>query len=110
MIPKINPKMLEQAMKRFGIKEEKINASEVIIKTPERNLIIKNPSVSKVNMMGQETIQVIGDITEAQRATEDDIEIVAEQANVSKEIARDVLEKNKGDLAKSILELKNKKK
>ncbi|MEW6062747.1 MAG: nascent polypeptide-associated complex protein [Nanoarchaeota archaeon] len=109
MMPKINPKMIEQAMRRFGVKEEKIEASEVIIKTPEKDLIINNPSVSKVNMMGQETIQIIGNITEASKISGEDIEMVAGQAGVSKELAKAVLEKNNGDLAKSILELKNKK-
>ena len=106
-MPKINPKMLEKAMKQFGIKEEKIDALEVIIKTKDKDLVIKNPTVSKVNMMGQETIQVIGNITELSAVSEEDIKTVAEQADVSYEIAKKTLEKNKGDLAKSILELKD---
>ena len=98
--------MLEKAMKQFGIKEEKIDALEVIIKTRDKDLVIKNPVVSKVNMMGQETFQITGKIEEQSAIMEDDIKTVAEQADVSYETAKKTLEKNKGDLAKSILDLK----
>ncbi len=103
----MNPKDLQKAMKKLGIKQEEIDATEVIIKCPDKDLIIRNPQVSKVNAMGQETIQIIGDIEElkAQKFTEDDVKTVAGQAKVSLEKARQALEKNNGDLAKSILEL-----
>ncbi len=107
MFPGMNPKDLQKAMKKMGIKQEEIDATEVIIKCPDKDLIIRNPQVSKVNAMGQETIQVIGEIEELKSAkfTEEDIKTVAEQSKVSKEKAREVLEKNDGNLAKSILEL-----
>ena len=106
MMPNLNPKQLEQAMKKLGVKQLKIDAYEVIIKTKEKNLIIRDPDVTKVNMMGQESLQITGDIEEEQNITEDDINTVAEQANVSKDKAREVLEKNNGDLAAAIMELK----
>ena len=107
MFPGMNPKDLQKAMKKLGIKQEEIEATEVIIKCPDKDLIIRNPQVSKVNAMGQETIQIVGDIEEvsAARFSEDDVKTVAEQAKVSEAKAREVLEKNNGDLAKSILEL-----
>ncbi len=89
----------------MGIKQEEIDAREVIIKTNSKDLIIKNPKVVKVNMMGQESLQVTGDIEEA-GISEEDIKTVADQANVSKEKAKAALEKHNGDLAAAILELK----
>lgn len=106
MFPGMNPRQLQAAMKKLGIKQEEIDASEVIIKTKDKDLIIKNPQVSKVNMMGQETLQIIGDIEEQSRVDEDDIKTVAEQANVSEKKAKEALEKNNGDLAAAILSLK----
>jgi len=103
----MNPKQLQQAMKKLGVKQENIDAYEVVIKTREKNLVVKNPSVVKVNMMGQDSLQITGEIEEQVNITEDDINTVAEQGGVSKEEARRVLEKNDGDLAKAILELKN---
>ncbi|MAG20094.1 nascent polypeptide-associated complex protein [archaeon] len=106
MIPGINPKQMQKAMKQLGMKQEEINATEVIIKTPEKNLLISNPQVSKINMMGQETFQITGDISEESSISEEDIKMVIEQTSVSEEQAKEALEKNNGDLAKTIMELK----
>ncbi|MDP4012347.1 MAG: nascent polypeptide-associated complex protein [Candidatus Nanoarchaeia archaeon] len=106
MFPGINPKDMQKVMKKMGIKQEEIDATEVIIKTNSKDLIIKNPKVTKVNMMGQETLQIMGDIEEASSISEEDIKTVSEQAGVSKEEAKKALENNNGDLAAAILELK----
>jgi len=107
MMPNLNPKQLEQAMKKLGVKQEKIDAYEVVIKTREKNLVVKDPEVLRVNMMGQESFQITGSIEEEMNITEDDVNTVASQAGVSKDKARESLEKNKGDLASAIMELKN---
>jgi nascent polypeptide-associated complex subunit alpha len=52
MLPGVNPRQAAKMMKRMGIQQQEIEATEVIIKTPEKTIIITNPSVSKVNMMG----------------------------------------------------------
>ena len=113
MFPGINPREMQKAMKKLGIKQEEIDAELVIIKTADKDLIIKNPQVSRVNMMGQETIQVIGDITEVDKnesieIDEDDIETVIEQTSCTKEEAIDALEQSNGNLAEAILKLQNK--
>lgn len=112
MIPGMNPRQMAQAMKRLGIKQEEIDATEVIIKTPEKDLIIQNPQVSKVNMMGQDTIQVVGEIIEREKETapdisEDDIKTVVEQTGATEEQAKAAIEETKGDLAEAILKLKS---
>lgn len=108
---KINPKQIEKAMKRMGIQSQEIQAEEVIIKTPEKDIIISNPQVSKVNMMGQETFQIIGEVSEREKdkITEQDIEMVMNQTGASREEALEALETTQGDLAESILRLKEKK-
>ena len=113
MFPGMNPREMQKAMKRLGIKQEEIDAEEVIIKTPSKDLVIKNPHVSKVNMMGQETIQVLGDITEVEKSnevqvSEDDISTVMEQTNCTREEAFQALEKSNGNLAEAIMKLQNK--
>ena len=106
MMPGINPRQMKKMMQKIGIKQEEIEASEVIIKTSEKNLIIKNPNILKINMGGQDSLQITGEITEESNISEEDISTVAEQANVSKEEARKSLEKHDGDLAETILDLK----
>ena|SRR3989344_4405951 len=104
MFPGMNKKMLEQAMKHLNMKQEEVDADEVIIKG-KNNYIIKNPNVVKVNVMGQETLQITGKIEEL--INEDDIKTVMEQAECSKEEAIKALKDNNGDLAAAILSLKN---
>jgi nascent polypeptide-associated complex subunit alpha len=111
MIPGMNPRMMKQAMKRMGIQQVEVDATEVIIKTPEKNIIISNPQVSKVNMMGQQTYQVVGEEHEESASTkpeinEEDIKTVMEQTSVDEAKAKEAIEKHDGDLAAAIMELK----
>jgi len=57
-------------------------------------------------MMGEESLQITGDIEE-ESISEDDIKTVSEQAEVSKEKAKEALIKFNGDLAEAILYLKS---
>jgi len=112
MIPGMNPRAMRQAMKRMGIQQQDIEATEVIIKTKEKNLIIKSPQVAKVNMMGQETFQIVGEVEEQSiekepEISEDDIKTVMEQTGATEEQAKAAIEKNSGDLAAAIMELKS---
>ena len=116
MFPGMNPREIQKAMKRLGIKQEEIKAEEVIIRTRDKDLLIKNPHVSKVNMMGQETIQVVGEIIEINKnkrieindISEDDIATVVGQTNCTKKEALESLQENNGNLAEAILKLQNK--
>ena len=111
MFPGINPKQMEKAMRQMGIQSEKIDAEEVIIKTADKKIVISNPDVTKVKMGGQETFQIVGDISEEAAEektafTQEDVEMVAEQTGSDEETVRARLKENNGDIAKTILELK----
>jgi len=111
MIPGMNPRQMRQAMKRMGIQQQDIEATEVIIKTNEKEIVISNPQVAKVNMMGQETYQVVGEAQERSIQTEpeiseEDIKTVMEQTGTDETKAKETIEKHKGDLAAAIMELK----
>lgn len=111
MMPNINPRMMRQAMKRMGIQQQEIDASEVIIKCSDREIVITDPQVAKVNMMGQETFQISGNIQERERQasaeiSKDDIKMVAEQADASEKEAEKALKEADGDIAAAILKLK----
>jgi nascent polypeptide-associated complex subunit alpha len=103
----LNPKKMQSMMSQMGIKQEQIDASEVIIKGKDKNIIIKDPSVAKVNFSGNEMFQITGDVYEEQTGvSEADIETIVNQTGKSKEEAKAALEKNNGDLAAAIMELK----
>ncbi len=108
----MNPRKMQAMMKQMGIKQVDIPATEVIIKTEEKNIIITNPSVQKVNMMGNENFQISGEIHEQEISTtpdisEDDVQTVMDSAQVDKETAQKAIEDAEGDLAEAILNLKN---
>lgn len=97
-------------MKRLGIQQQEIDATEVIIRTADKEIVITEPQVSKVNMMGQETFQIAGKIHERATSTtpditDDDVKTVMEQAGVSEGKAKQALEESKGDIAEAILKL-----
>ncbi|MEM5812279.1 MAG: nascent polypeptide-associated complex protein [Candidatus Aenigmatarchaeota archaeon] len=104
---KINPKQMERMAKQLGMKTEEIDAEQVIIKLHDGEIIINNPQVYKINIMGQNTFQITGDVIEksAEEFSEDDIDMVAEQAGVSHDEARRVLDETR-DIAEAILRLK----
>lgn len=98
-------------MKKMGMEQENIEAQEVIFRLADRDLIITNPEVAKINMMGQETYQVVGQISEHLRdATpdidEEDIKTVVEATGANYEEAKEAILRTQGDLAQAILELK----
>lgn len=108
MMPGMNPRQMRQAMKRMGIQQEDLEVDEIIMKIGDKELVFKNPQVAKVNMMGQETYQVVGEAVEKEikeEISEEDIKTVMEQAKVSKKEAEKALKETKGDLAEAILKL-----
>lgn len=108
MFPGLNPKKMQAVMKQMGISQEEIDASRVIIeKSDDSKIVIENPSVTKVNMQGQDTFQIAGEIREESAelgVSEEDVKTVMEKTGKSEEESRETLEKT-GDLAEAILEL-----
>jgi nascent polypeptide-associated complex subunit alpha len=111
MIPGMNPRKVQQMMKQMGIQQVDVPATEVIIKMEGKQIIITNPSVQKVNMMGQQTFQISGEIHEEELSSapdisKEDVQTVMEQASVNEETARKAVEEAEGDLAEAIISLK----
>ena len=101
----MNPRQMQSMMRKMGIQQVDIPATEVIIKTPDKDIIIKNPQVAKVNMMGQQTFQILGDVQEIATAiSEEDIKTIMDQTNCTREEAIEAL-KQTNDLAEAILKL-----
>ena len=95
-------------MKQMGISQDEIDASRVIIeKSDGSKITIENPSVVKINMQGQDSFQISGDVSEdsGESFSEQDVEAVMEKTKCSKQKAIESLERNNGDLAEAILEL-----
>ncbi len=86
------------------------NVEEVIIRMPDKDLVIKNASVSEMKMKGTRVFQVMGDdveerLRERPKYTREDILLVAQQAKVNEAKAEQALKDADGDLAQAILRL-----
>ncbi|VVB76215.1 Nascent polypeptide-associated complex protein [uncultured archaeon] len=103
----VNPKQMNQMMKQFGIKNQEVDAKEVVITLNNGNKIIFDaPQIQCIEMRGEKTYTIAGATREVGGLPEEDIEMVAEQANVSKEEAKKALAESNGDIAEAILKLK----
>ena len=98
-------------LERMGINFEPIeDVQEVIIRTKNKDIIVKEASVSEVKAKGTRMFQVVGEnveevAREKPKFTEEDVLLVAQQTGVSNERARVALEESNGDLAQAILKL-----
>jgi nascent polypeptide-associated complex subunit alpha len=97
-------------MDRMGINmKEMPEVEEVIIRTRSKELHIRDAQVSEINAQGNRIFQVMGDVEEVENAkktfSEEDILLVQQQANVTKEKAVIALEESDGEVAKAILRL-----
>ncbi|MGV8161955.1 MAG: nascent polypeptide-associated complex protein [Candidatus Nanoarchaeia archaeon] len=113
MFPGMNPKQMQQAMKQLGIKQQELDAIEVIIKLHDKELVINAPSVQKITMHGQDSFQISGEVEErdvdsSPEITDDDLETVMDQTGCTREEAEDAIIKANGDLAEAILNISEK--
>ncbi|MBS7622832.1 hypothetical protein KEJ39_04055 [Candidatus Bathyarchaeota archaeon] len=103
-------------MQRMGMETKTIeDVREVTIRTGDRRLVIDAPTVMSIVMQGQTIFQIAGGTIREESSAETappipegDVEIVAQQAEVSIEEARKALEASAGDLAQAIVSLKKK--
>ena len=108
----MNPKQMKQMMKRMGIKVEEIDASIVVIHSPDKEIIIEDPEVSKTVIQGQEMYNIMGGRVKEEEVEakvdieDDDVKMVAEQAGVTEDEAKAALEGAGGDIAGAIMKLK----
>ena len=109
---RMNPRMMKKLQKQLKNSTEDIDATEVIIRTKDKEVYFNNPSVTSMNMMGQQSYQVVGEPQErglgGEESTsipEEDIELVASQAGVSHEKAKEALEECGGEPAEAIIKL-----
>lgn len=110
MIPGVDPRQMKAMMRQMGMSQTDIQASEVIIRCGDKELIFVSPNVQKVVMQGQATFQISGKYEEVEvkaqiQISSDDIKMVSEQAGVDETTAKAALEENNGDIAETIVSL-----
>ena len=113
----INPRQMKQAMKKMGITNKSIdNVIEVVIRTPEKDIVISNADVNVMTMQGVDTYQITGIATErapgavsdavaAPAVPEEDIELVMSQTGCDRAKAIEALGAVDGQPAEAILKI-----
>jgi alpha-NAC-related protein len=100
----------------MGLKVEELRGVKlVLIETEDKEIMIEEPQVLVMTLKDQKIFQVIGtkvkEVREAETKkeetvisiSEDDIKFVAEQAGITYEKAKEILEKAGGDIAKALM-------
>jgi len=116
----MSPKKMKGMLKNMGIDIDELeNVSEVVIRMPDKEIVITNPSVAIMDAHGTRSYQISGDATErnvsgAGQVTaeeppieipDSDVQIVAAQTGANLPEARAALQESKGDLAAAIMKL-----
>ena len=100
---------MKAMMKKLGMNVEPIeDVQSIVIKTPKGNYIFDSAEVSAMTMQGTTTYQVVGDVRFEPASAEilaEDVTMVAAQAKVTEEKAREALMATKGDIAEAIMRL-----
>ncbi len=106
MFGKMDPKKIQDMMKKLNMNVRQLDAEEVIIKMKNKNVIISKPEVMIADMMGKEVYQISGEVSEADNISERDIEMVMEKTGKDRDTVAKKLEELDNDLARAIMELK----
>lgn len=106
-------------MQKMGVKMDELpDVTQVVIRTPSKDIVIDAPTVTMVTVQGQAMYQIAGgEVSESQpqpQATppvtsalpEADVQLVAQQTGKSIDESRKALTEAGGDLARAILILK----
>jgi len=105
-------------MQKMGMEAKPIdNVVDVTIRTADESIVIDGPTVMSIMMQGQTMFQIAGGTVREERSVQEtkaaipeaDVQLVAQQANVSLEEAKKALELSGGDLAQAIVSLKREK-
>jgi alpha-NAC-related protein len=114
----ISPKAMQKALGQIDTNEID-NVTEVIVRTTEEEIVLKNPEVTIMNM-GQEIWNIVPQsvskrpLGSSEPASEpiqvdvkdSDVDLIVSTAGVSREEAIKAIQASSGDIAKAIMSLK----
>ena len=105
----INPRQMNQMMRKLGISVKNIdNVEKIIIQTDTKEYVFKDAEVTVMDAKGSKTYQITGNPIIKDRSDDtlkEDIQLVMDQTGKSEEEAKKALEDSNGDIAEAILKL-----
>lgn len=112
---RVNDRQMKQAMKKMGIKQSVLDdVKEVVIKTGDKEIVIKRAEVIRIEMAGNVSFQVSGSTEERAVGAsgeavvtfpEEDVNLVMAQTGCDREKAISALEKASGQPAEAIISI-----
>ncbi len=105
MFGNLDPRKIQGMMSKLGVKQEEIQAKRVIIEQEDKKLVINNPSITRVEMSGNVSYQIAGEVKEEPLVNEEDIKLVMEKTHKSRLEAEIALKNASGDLTEAIMNL-----
>ncbi len=120
---KSKKRSMERQMRRMGVDFQQLDGvTEVLIRLQDKEIVLTEPQVLMMQAQGDNIYQIVGaseeraitsstEVTDratktaVQTFTEEDVQLVASQANVSEDEARAALKASEGNLAKAIIAL-----
>ena len=57
----LDPRKMQQMMEQMGIDVTEIDAEEILIRTPEEELVFEEADVQRMDAQGQATYQIVGE-------------------------------------------------
>lgn len=112
---RVNDRQMKQAMKKMGIKQSSVDGvTEVIIRTRDKEIVVKRAEVICIEMGGTKSFQVSGETEERmigedgvakQTFPEDDISLVMSQTGCDRDKAIAALEAVDGQPAEAIIKI-----
>jgi nascent polypeptide-associated complex subunit alpha len=112
----MSPKKMKGMLKGMGIDINELEGvQEVIIRLPDKEIVIQNPSVAVMDAHGVRSYQISGEVVQREISGPDqelplsipdsDVELVVLQTGAEPGAARAALLEAKGDLAAAIIKL-----
>jgi nascent polypeptide-associated complex subunit alpha len=106
---RMNPRQMNQMMKRLGINVKTIdNVEKIIIETDTKVYEFDDAEVTIMEAQGQKTFQISGEPSirnKKEDTKQDDIQLIMDQTGASEEEAKQALEDADGDIAQAIMKL-----
>ncbi|MEF8818141.1 MAG: nascent polypeptide-associated complex protein [Haloferacaceae archaeon] len=118
----MNPRKMQKMMEQMGIDMTELEAEEVVIRTPDEELVFTDAEVTRMDAQGTQTYQIAGEPEsrerdaggdEADASADDDgpeipdadVDLVVGRTGASETAAREALEAEDGDLAAAVSRL-----
>jgi nascent polypeptide-associated complex subunit alpha len=116
----MNPRKMQKMMEQMGFDMTELDAEEVVIRTPDEELVFTDVEVTRMDAQGTQTYQIAGEPESRERGADEsdtesdddepaipdaDIDLVVGRTGASEAAAREALEAEDGDLAAAVSRL-----